>query len=93
MPPFQPSLRAFSFQASLDQYLQPSPATPPHLNLFPQVLGGVRALDGLDVQVAYAVMFADGGVAGVRQGAGALVAEPGHVVLVPARKDEVGARN
>ena len=42
------------------------------------------ALDGLDVQVANAIVLADRRVARVGQGAGALVAQPGDVVLVPA---------
>lgn len=55
----------------------------PYLDFLPQILGGVGALDGLEVQVAHAVVFSDRGVSRVREGAGALVAEPRHVVFVP----------
>ena len=49
------------------------------------------ALDGLDVQVANAIVLADCRVARVRQRAGALVAQTGHVVLVPAKKKNTRA--
>lgn len=45
----------------------------------------MRTLDGLDVQVANAIVLADGGVARVGQRAGALVAEARHIVFVPEK--------
>lgn len=46
----------------------------------------MRSFDGLDVQVAHTIMLADGRIPRVRQRTRALVAEPGHVVLVPAAR-------
>lgn len=69
----------------ISEYMQRDKVKHAHLDFFPQVLGGVRALDGLDVQVAHAIVLADGGVARVGQRARALVAEARHVVLVPER--------
>lgn len=45
------------------------------------------SFDGLDVQVANTIVLADRRVAGVRQRAGALVAQPGDVILVSGKTD------
>lgn len=55
-----------------------------HLYLFPQVFRRVRSFDGLDVQVAHTIVLPDGRVPRVRERTRALIAEPGHIVLVPA---------
>lgn len=52
----------------------------------PPLVGHVRALDGLDVEVKGACFGrgADGGIAAVGEGAGLTVAEAGHVMFVAA---------
>ena len=56
------------------------------LDPFPELGGHVRALDGFHVQVqgAGSGVRADGGIAGVGEGAGLAVAEAGDVVFVAA---------
>ena len=56
------------------------------LDLFPQLRGHVLPFDGLHVEVdgARFGVAADGGVAGVGEGAGLAVAEAGDVVFIAA---------
>lgn len=54
-----------------------------NLDLFPQVLGRVRALDGLDVEVADSIVLTDRRVSRVREWTGALVTQTRDVVLIP----------
>lgn len=68
------------------------PALPAHRGVvllqadaLPEVLGRVRTLYGLDVQVAAAAILADGGVPAVGQWTGAAVAQPSHIVIIPAK--------
>ena len=57
-----------------------------YLDFLPQVLGRVRSLSSLHVQVAGPFPFQDSGIPGIGEGARVSVAEAREVVLVPAER-------
>lgn len=63
------------------------------LDALPELAGHVCALGGFHVEVEDAVFGADGGVAGVGEGAGRAVAKSGDVVFIAAKVLSLGSLN